>query len=266
MKKAILYLLASVAFNNPAWKLDDKGAVVLKDGNPVYVDASGKEMTVDHTTISRLNGEAKGHREAKETAEAALKKFDGLDPDLARKSIETVSKLDAKKLIDSGEVDTLTKQIKDQFTGQLSEKDKSINTLQSQLDNMHIDRVFDGSEWLRNNIAVPRDLFQASFRNNFKVEKGEVVAYDKVGNRLLSKSKAGEYATPEEALQLLVEQHPQKEMILKAQTGNGTGSNGNGGNRGNGKVVKRDDFAKLPPAEQANVSAKVRAGEMTLTD
>ena len=58
-------------------KLDDKGSAVLQDGKPVYVLDDGREVPHDAAgtvaTISRLNGEAKSHREAKEAAELALK-------------------------------------------------------------------------------------------------------------------------------------------------------------------------------------------------
>jgi len=91
-------------------KLDDAGAVVLADGKPIYIHDDGKELPFDAaatiSTISRLNGEAKGHREAKERAESALKAFEGLDdPVAARKAVEIVANLDAKKLVDAGEIE-----------------------------------------------------------------------------------------------------------------------------------------------------------------
>ena len=51
-----------------SWKLDESGAIVMKDGNPVYVDSQGQEKTVSTDTITRLNNEAKQHRVAKEEA------------------------------------------------------------------------------------------------------------------------------------------------------------------------------------------------------
>jgi len=268
MKKSLLtYLLATTVFNNSnGWKLDADGKIEMKDGNPVYVDSSGRELTVDQTTISRLNGESKTHREAKEAAEAKLKAFEGIDPEIARKALETVGKLDAKKLIDAGEVDKVRQEISGQFTTQLNEKDTALKDLQGRLDAMHINGVFANSEFLRESVAVPRDMFEATFRNSFKVEDGQVHAYDKAGNRLMSKTKAGEYATPEEALQILVEAHPQKDVILKSNYGQGSGSGGGGGNRGGSRNMKRGDFERLPPNQQAEVSKKVHAGEMTLTD
>ncbi len=77
MKKALMIstalLLVTAYDNKTAWKLDADGKLELKDGNPVFVDSAGKELVIDQNTISRLNGEARGHREGKEAAEAKLK-------------------------------------------------------------------------------------------------------------------------------------------------------------------------------------------------
>ena len=90
-------------------KIDEQGHAVLQDGKPVYVHDDGKEVPFDAeqavTKIASLNAEAKQHREAKEAAEAKLKAFDGVDVDKAKQALETVANLDAKKLIDAGEVE-----------------------------------------------------------------------------------------------------------------------------------------------------------------
>lgn len=253
--------------NQPGWKLTEDGAIEMKDGNPVYVDGSGREMTVKHDTISNLNAESKSLREAKEKAENALKDYEGLDAKVAREAIEKLKKIDAKELIDAGKVDEVKSQIQSEYEKQLSEKDNLTKELQQRLDAMQVDSVFSQSDFVRNNIAVPQDMFEASFRNYFKVEDGKVVAYDKSGNRLMSKQNVGEFATPDEALKLLVESHPQKDTILKADTGSGSGADGSGGYRGaNGKNIKRSDFDALPPMKQAETMKKVIAGEAKLVD
>jgi hypothetical protein len=91
-------------------KLDDKGAVVVQDGKPVYIPTTGKRSPstsrAPQATISRFNGEAKSHRERAEAAEGKLKTFEGIsDPEAARKALNTVANLDAKKLVDAGEVE-----------------------------------------------------------------------------------------------------------------------------------------------------------------
>lgn len=248
------------------WKLDEDGHIIVRDGNPVYVNTNGDEQTVAVDTISKLNREAKEHREAKEQALSRLKEYDGLDAVKAREALETVSKLDASKLIDAGKVDEVKTQITAQYQSQLDEKSKALNELQVKYDGMIINNVFANSEFIRNNVAVPRDMFEAKFRNNFKVEDGAVVVYGNDGNRLYSKERAGEYATAEEGLRILAEAHPNRDAILKANAGSGTGSDGGAGGMGGSRYMKRADFEKLPPAKQAELALKMSKGEIQLTD
>lgn len=264
--KKLLLLNTLIAYDNTAWKLDENGALVLKDGNPVYVDSSGQERTVGIDTIGRLNKEAKDHREAKEEALAKLKAFEGLDAAKARAALDTVSKLDQKQLIDAGKVDEVKNQITQQFQGQLSEKDTELQKMKTDFDNLIVSNIFANSEFLRNNLNVPRDMFEATFKNNFKVEDGQVAVYGSDGNRLFSKERTGEYATAEEGLQILTENHPQRDRILKANVGSGTGNSGAGGGSGGGRTIKRTDLAGMTPAKAAEISAKVRSGEIKLTD
>ncbi|MBP5699087.1 MAG: hypothetical protein J6W96_06140 [Alphaproteobacteria bacterium] len=249
-----------------SWKLDENNNIVLKDGDPVYVDANGVEKTVGVDTIARLNNEAKEHRIAKEDALAKLKAYEGIDAQKAREALETVAKLDASKLIDTGEVDKLKSQITQQFQTQIDEKNNAYNDLKSKYENMIVDNAFSNSDFIRNNVAVPTDMFEAKFRSNFKVENGDVVAYGYDGSRLMSKTRAGEYATVEEAMQILAESHPQKDIILKANPGSGSGSGTGGGSAGGGRYMKRSDFEKLSPVQQADIANKMRKGEIQLTD
>src|SRR3977135_2396170 len=105
-------------------KLDDKGAVVVQDDKPVYIADDGKEIVFDYpatlATISRLNGEAKGHRERAEAAEAKAKTFEGIeDPAKALEALNIVENLDRKKLIDAGKVDEIKAEAKKAFDEQL---------------------------------------------------------------------------------------------------------------------------------------------------
>ena len=89
-------------------EIDGVTYAAVQDGKPVFTDEAGKDVAFDAPgtigTISRLNGEAKSHREGKEAAERALKAFEGIaDPAAALKALETVGSLDQKKLIDAGE-------------------------------------------------------------------------------------------------------------------------------------------------------------------
>ena len=89
-------------------KLDEAGHAVLQDGKPIYIHDDGKEVPFDAAgtvaTITRINGEAKGHRERADAAEKALKGFDGItDPAAAIKALETVAAQAGQKMVDAGE-------------------------------------------------------------------------------------------------------------------------------------------------------------------
>ncbi len=260
-----------VAFDagSPGWKKDANGNLVLDgDGNPIFVNAGGVEQTVKGDTIQTLQSEAKGHRTAKEAAETTLAKYRDasgklIDPEAATKAIDTVSKIDAKTLIDAGKVDEVKAQIEGAYKSQLAEKDAALATRDATISNMRIDAVFKGSEFITDRVAMPRDFFEAAMRGNFKDENGKITAYDRNGNPIMSKKNVGEYADPNEALELLVEMHPQKDTILKPNGAGGTGNGGGGGARGAGRTMKRSDFEALPPAQQADIATK---GETAIVD
>lgn len=250
-----------------SWKLDENGAIVMKDGNPVYIDSIGQEKTVSTDTITRLNKEAKDHRVAKEEALEKLKAFEGIDPVKAREALDTVSKLDAKELISAGKVDEVKAEIAKSFSEKLAEKDAALTKLTEQYNNMVIDNVFANSDFIRNEVAVPSDMFKALYRHNFKVENGQAVVYDNKGDRLWSKEHEGEYATPEEGLRILAMAHPNHDSILRANPGNGSGAgNAGGGNGGFVRTIRRGEFEQLPPAKQVEILGKVKKGELRLTD
>lgn len=268
----LLASISALAFDNKnVWKVDADGKIVMKDGHPVYLDFNGAEQTMTIERINSFNSEAATHRSQRKKAEDDLKKYerDGklLDPELAFKAIETVGKLDAKKLIDAGEVDKLTDQIKTQFTQQLTEAQTALKQRETELDNLHVANVFANSEFIRNRVAVPRDMFEASMRPYIKRDKGKNVYLDRDGNTLMSAKNVGSPVDdPEEAFELLVNRHPQKDVILKATQQSGSGNNGNGGNRGGGNTIKRTEFDAMSPADKQTIGARMQKGEVSVID
>lgn len=257
------------AFDNdikPGWKVDADGKPVLKDGNPVYVDSSGRELSVEAGTISRLQAEAKTHREAKEAAENKLKAYGDLDAEAARKAIETVSKLDAKKLIDAGEVDKVREEISKNYTSQISEKDKAIAERDTRIQNMTMKNAFTSSDFVNKRVAVPTEMFEAMFSRNFKFEDDKLVPYDATGNKVYSKKRVGEIADFDEALEIIIENYSGKDKILKAPDQSGSGSKGGGGNTGGGRTMSRADFDKLDPMKKAEAGVQMGKGELNIVD
>jgi hypothetical protein len=236
-------------------KLDEQGHVVVQDGKPVYLHDDGKEVAFDVTgtvaTISRLNGEAKSHRERAETAEGKLKGFDGIeDAAAARKALDVVKNLDAKKLVDAGEVEKVKaeaiKALEEKYQPIVSERDK----LQASLVSEKVGGSFARSKLIAEKLAIPADLVQARFGDAFKLEGGNVIGYDKSGNKLFSRSNPGEVAGFDEALELLIEQYPYRDQILKASGATGGGAQGGGGGGGGKKTINRTAFDSLDPLAQ----------------
>lgn len=239
-------------------KTDDAGHVVVSDGKPVYLADDGKEVAFDYpstlATISRLNGEAKSHRERAETAEGKLVSYkDITDPAEALKALGIVKNLDDKKLVDAGQVETVraeaVKAIEEKYAPVVQRAQK----LESELYAEKIGGSFSRSKFITEKIAIPADLLQARFGQNFEVKDGKIVAKDMAGNPIYSRAKPGEVADFEEALELLVDAYPQKEHILKGTGNKGDGARGsNGGNGNNGaKTMTREQFNSLDPATKA---------------
>lgn len=229
-------------------------AEIDASGLPVYVHDDGQEVGFDAVQavgkISALNGEAKSHREGKEAAEANLAKFAKIgDPTKALEALDMMTKIDQKKLIEAGAVDQVKADITASFQTQLDEANQRGDKLESQLYQEMIGGRFSGSKFIADKVAIPSDMLQARFGQSFKVEDGKVVAYDSTGNKIYSRSKPGELAAFDEALEFLVEQYPQKDHILKSSGNQGGGSRQSQYALGQ-KTMKRDAFSSLSPVEQ----------------
>ena len=211
-------------------------AEVNEQGLPLYIHDDGKEVAHDApqtvATISRLNGEAKTNRERYETAETSLKAFEGIeDPVAAKKALETLKNFDDKKLVDAGEVEKVKaeaiKAIEDKYAPIVQERD----AFQSQLHNELIGGGFSRSKFIQDNIAVPVDMIQATFGKNFQIENGKVVAVGVDGQKIYSRTRPGEVADFDEALESLVGGYPHKDSILKGNQSGGGGFQAGGGGK-----------------------------------
>lgn len=255
-------------------KLDDKGNVVVQDGKPVYLLDDGREVAHDAAqtvaTISRLNGEARTHREAKEAAEARLKAFEGIeDGEAARKALETVKNLAAGDLKTAAQV----QEIKDaaarsaqeavaNATRAAAEKERTLTEtnakLTQQLHSHIIGSAFAGSKFISEKMAIPADIAQKVFGDRFTVdESGKLVAKDQNGNPVFSAVQHGEHAPFEEAIQVFVGQYAHKDSILKGSGAQGGGASHSNGGTGGKKSVTRAQFDQMTHSDRA---AHAKAG------
>lgn len=269
--RSIGFAVAFESGNKPGWKLDAEGKIEMRDGNPVYVDAQGKELAMGHDTISRLNGEARGHRERAEAAEAIVTKYKplidaGVEPDDALNAINTTKDISAGDLIKKGEAERVRQEATQQVQAKLDAAEKKANELNAKLNDTYLDNAFKSSKWIEDNIAIPRDMLKASFDKNFLVEDGKIFAKDANGNKMLSPKNGGEYASFDEAMATMVESYPHKDQILKGGNQSGSGNNGGGGNGGGARIVRRQEWEQMTPVKKAETATAAGKGELTIVD
>lgn len=251
-------------------ELNGKVYAEVQDGRPVFISDDGKEVAIDvpHTTatITRLNSEAKGHRERAEAAEGKLKAFEGIeDAEAARKAVELMKNVDEGKLLTAGKVqeikDAAKKAAEDQVAAAIkgaAEKnavtEKERDALRNDLYAEKIGGSFTRSKLIQDKAAIPADMMQARFGSSFKVEDGKIVAYDQANNKLYSRAKAGEIADFDEALEMLIDAYPYRDQILKGANHSGSGARPGTGGNGSKRTISRAEFNKLDPMAQRNAS------------
>ena len=252
-------------------KLNEQGLAIVVDGKPVYVHDDGKEIPFDAPAavarISSLNGEAKTHREAKEAAEAKLTAFGDLDPTAARKAIDTVRNIDDKKLVDAGKVEEVRAAAVREFEARLQAQERAsaeaINNanalnarLKTALDKEVLGGNFQRSPYIKAKIVSGmEDLLFAKFGGQFKVgEDGKLEVTGLDGNRLYSRVRPGEAVTDfEEAIELLVDQYPNRAAFMKGSGASGPGNGGRSDGRGgSGNTITRAEWESLPVGERAS--------------
>ncbi len=234
-------------------KLDEKGAVVLQDGKPVYVAADGKEVAYDVpklvSDLERVNGESAGRRKELESLETKLKVFDGLDPEEARKALELAKNLKDGDLIKADKAKELEAQLKRSIEDAYSAKEKGYAEKISGLEQSLADKDasfrrlliksdFGTSKFLAEKTFLTPDIAYDFLGKSFDIEEqdGEPRVVAKLnGQPIFSRANPSRFATTDEAIEVLIEHYPLKDRILKSAPG-GAGSppnnSGGGGAQG----------------------------------
>jgi hypothetical protein len=78
------------------------------------------------------------------------------------------------------------------------------------------------------------------FGKHFKIEDNRIVGYLD-GEKILSKTKYGELADFDEALETIIEKYPMKDRILRAGHAGGPPASGNSNQSGGQNIIRRND-------------------------
>ena len=144
-------------------EVEGKQYAEIDDEGRVLYDNDGKEFAFDaaqaYGKIQELQNEAKTNREAKQQMADKLKALDGVDPDKYQEAISALEKIDQKKLMDSGEVDKLRKEIEDswreKYDTDVGEAQKKLQEMQSQYNGEKLASAFSGSKFIKDLPCLP---------------------------------------------------------------------------------------------------------------
>jgi hypothetical protein len=241
------------------WKLKTtpEGAPVVKDGLPMFVDPNGADAVFDPNVLQQklleVNAESKERREALAALKQKYATFDGIE-DLAAYRTEAEEALKLKKnlkdkdLVEAGRVEEVKAELKkaaaeaetrlkDQAARQVAELLEKIQKKDGQIRRLVISNLFGTSRFFSGKEPVttlPPDIAEAHFGERFQVREDPLtgrpvcVALDAKGEPMLSRTRIGEIATFDEAVEMLIDGYAQKQMIVRQQGGSG-GTGGTGG-------------------------------------
>lgn len=205
----------------PKYKLTADGTIEVKDGKPVVIGDDGKEYVVDaigaQDTISKLHAEAAEHRKKSSERGKRLEAFGDIDPEKAKEALTTVANLSNDHKL---EVENLKSGLNKTWQEKYDAKVAENKTLGDSLYKATVTAKFATSEIVKKTVLTP-DIAAKVFGENFGFDG---TAKDANGNAIYSKTKPGELASFDEALEILIDAYPGKASILR-----GTGTDGSGG-------------------------------------
>ena len=243
------------------WKLktDDDGNPVVKDGLPVFTDPDADEELETMFDPNQLEGKIKSlksenarRREQYEKLEAKHKAFAEIeDPETflaeAREALEKVDNLKDKDLKVAERTEKLKAEmkqtheeqiakIKTEYENQLKEKAGTIEDRDSHIRTLMVSNRFARSPLFSGQdpkTILPPDIAETYFGKHFKVQmengdKPKLVAYDTKGEQIHSRQRIGELADFDEAIEIIFNQYPGKEKVIRSTEGGSGGTGGTG--------------------------------------
>jgi hypothetical protein len=245
-----------------SWKRDENGQLVMDDsGNPVRVGTDGKEYAfsddVLDSTLQNLetaNAEAAKRKQKLRDLEGKLKPIEDIE-DLqkwrkeADEAMKTVQNLKDEDLIKSSEVENFKKQLTDSYEQKIQELQGQLEKTAGKLREKSISAQFAQSSMFvgedKKTAFTPR-VAEKYFGSNFHLdeETGDPIPYDNQGNKILSRKNPGNTASFDEAIEILIEQDPDRDSILRGPKPGGGTPPGGGPGPSRDTAMSRQDFIK----------------------
>lgn len=243
----------------PVW-IDEDGKE-----SPVNVDSLMATMRKQRENENRATGELKKFQAE---VDKYKKLFDGIENpteymEKARSAFETVANFSETQKKSKEELEAMAAEkvktvgnnwqlkydnLQRELTTQIEEAGKRVLAKDQQIKNMLIKGVFERSRYIPEKTTLPADIAYVTFSRYFDVVEIDghngvpdlaVRAFDPKGGfgdsrvELTSKVHPGHFPSDEEALQIIIESHPNAESFLKSTGKQGSGSEGVEKRKGN---------------------------------
>ena len=262
-------------------EMSEEGHPIVFDDQDEEEKAFALDAIHLYSKVPALQAEAKKYREEKDKLSKklgmfgedvepedianrlkTLEEFGNITPKEAREAKEMLKNLkdvdeDNKVQIEkvkAGVAESYESKIRDidaQYQQKLGSYEDNIRRKDSAIRNLIIKGAFDRNEFIKERTVLTPDIAYDSFGKFFVVEdtdKGlSVYAVDRSGEKIFSKAKPGEYAQPDEAIELIINDYPSKDNILRTSTG---GSNAGGNSSGGGNRQRMAELAQMPAGER----------------
>ncbi|HEY0004524.1 MAG TPA: hypothetical protein VGB17_06905 [Pyrinomonadaceae bacterium] len=238
--------MATFRLKKQVAKLDEvqeayRGAYVEKDGAFHLDPAKLEEIEFDDK--AELAGALENERKERKRLAEEAKKYKDLDPEKARAALQKLNELDEKNLTDKGEFDRLLKKRSDEFDVRETELKQQLESLTGKLNQYELINPVREAALKAGVLADDIEDVLKITGHRFKLVEGKPVVLDKDGDPsslTLEKFWGEEFKS-------------QKPKFYGASGAGGSGApaGGTGGGSGGAKTVKRGDFDKMDPAQQA---------------
>jgi hypothetical protein len=212
-------------------------------------DGDGFKLDADYEDVTGLKAKRDELLQEQKRLKDAMKAFEGLDPEAARKALDSATAAEDERLKAAGEFDALRKQIEDRHKQQLEAATAEKATILTNLKREKLANALtekgvlpDRVKYLLGELDAQIEL--ASTDNGFQLKKingiGDAAEFDAIIEGVKTSSP----------------------FFFAANNASGSGASGSDSNGGTtGKVMKREAFVSMSPAEQSAFS--IGGGKLT---
>lgn len=260
------------------------GSVVVDGSNLTIINDDGNEHQFDWehavTKIRTLSDERDGLRIRAENSEGERdelrSKYSSIEnPKEALEALELKKNLDGAKLIEAGKVETIKAEAVEGYEQQIQDA-KEANDLETAklleiiaarngtIYKLDVKNRFKMCPFVLQKVAMdPEFAFDALGRHFVQQEDGSIIPYydpdAETPKRVMSRTKTGEIAEFDEAIELIIDKHPKKSAILRSGNAKGSEIVGAYGRTGAGIVTSREDLGPTSDEPLNPVSRLQRA-------